>query len=131
LSSFVSGEEFNKLYESILNLDPGVRFVIIIDSQGQVVSGGQREGNQNYLEPLDQQLSIRHALESWRLRIQFADKIGQAKFALAVYEKLRRYTVPIDQNYLLYITTEPDISHLSFMQKVLNLVEMHKKTSNF
>jgi len=43
----VSGEEFNKLYESILNLDPGVRFVIIIDSQGQIVSGGQREGNQN------------------------------------------------------------------------------------
>ena len=129
MSSFVSGEEFNKLYESILNLDPGVRFVIIIDSQGQVVSGGQREGNQNYLEPLDQQLSIKHALESWHLRIQFADKIGQAKFALAVYEKLRRYTVPIDQNYLLYITTEPDISYHSFIEDVLNLVEMHKKTA--
>ncbi len=129
MSSFVSGEEFNKLYESILNLHPGVRFVIILDSQGQVVSGGQREGNQNYLEPLDQQLSIKHALESWQLRIQFADKIGQAKFALAVYEKLRRYTVPIDQNYLLYITTEPDISYHSFMDDVLHLVGTHKKTA--
>ena len=130
MSSFVSGEEFNKLIESILNLDPGVRYVIIIDSQGQLVSGGQREGNQNYLDPLDQQLSIKHALESWHLRTQFADKIGQAKFALAVYEKLRRYTVPIDQNYLLYITTEPDISYHSFMGDVLNLVGMHKKTSS-
>ena len=127
----MSGEEFNKLLESILKLDPGVRYVIIIDSQGQLVSGGQREGNQNYLDPLDQQLSIKHALESWRLRIQFADKIGQAKFALAVYEKLRRYTVPIDQNHLLYITTEPDISYHSFMQDVLNLVEIYKKNSNF
>ncbi len=127
MSSFVSDEEFKKLYESILNLDPGVRFIVIIDSQGQIVSGGQREGNQNYLEPLDQQLSIKHALESWRLRTQFADKIGQAKFALAVYEKLRRYTVPIDQNHLLYITTEPDISYQSFMQDVLNLVKTHKK----
>jgi len=130
LSSFVSDEEFKKLYESILNLDPGVRFIVIIDSQGQIVSGGQREGNQNYLEPLDQQLSIKHALESWRLRTQFADKIGPAKFALAVYEKLRRYTVPIDQNHLLYITTEPDISYHSFMQDVLNLVETYKKNSN-
>ncbi len=131
MSSFVSGEEFNKLIKSILSLDPGVRYVIIIDSQGQVVTGGQREGNQNYLDPLDQQLSIKHALESWRLRIQFADKIGQAKFALAVYEKLRRYTVPIDQNHLLYITTEPDISYHTFMQDVLNLVETHKKNNNF
>ncbi len=131
MSSFVSDEEFKKLYESILNLDPGVRFIVIIDSQGQIVSGGQREGNQNYLEPLDQQLSIKHALNSWRLRTQFADKIGQAKFALAVYEKLRRYTVPIDQNHLLYITTEPDISYHSFMQDVLNLVEIYKKNSNF
>jgi len=130
LSSFVSGEEFNKLLESILKLDPGVRYVIIIDSQGQLVSGGQREGNQNYLDPLDQQLSIKHAIESWNLRTQFADKIGQAKFALAVYEKLRRYTVPINQNYLLYITTEPDISYHSFMEDVLNLVEMHKITSS-
>ena len=123
----MSDEEFNKLIKSILSIDYGVRYVIIIDSQGQVVSGGQREGNQNYLDPLDQQLSIKHALESWRLRIQFADKIGQAKFALAVYEKLRRYTVPIDQNHLLYITTEPDISYHSFMEDVLNLVEIHKK----
>jgi len=130
LSSFVSGKEFNKLLESILKLDPGVRYVIILDSQGQLVSGGQREGNQNYLNSLDQQLSIKHALESWHLRTQFADKIGQAKFALAVYEKLRRYTVPIDQNYLLYITTEPDISYHSFMEDVLNLVGIHKKTSS-
>jgi hypothetical protein len=125
----VSGKEFNKLLESILNLDPGVRYVIVIDSQGQLVSGGQREGNQNYLDPIDQQLSIKHALESWQIRIQFADKIGEAKFALAVYEKLRRYTVPIDPNYLLYITTEPDISYHSFMDDVLNLVQMHKKTA--
>jgi hypothetical protein len=123
----VSDEEFKKLCESILNIDPGVRFVIIVDSQGQLVSGGQREGNQNYLEPLDQQLSIKHAIESWNLRTQFADKIGEAKFALAVYEKLRRYTVPIDPNHLLYITTEPDISYHTFMEDVLNLVEIHKK----
>jgi len=127
LSSFVSDEEFKKLCESILNIDPGVRFVIIVDSQGQLVSGGQREGNQNYLEPLDQQLSIKHAIESWNLRTQFADKIGEAKFALAVYEKLRRYTVPIDSNHLLYITTEPDISYHTFMEDVLNLMEIHKK----
>ena len=126
----MSGKEFNKLLESILKLDPGVRYVIILDSQGQLVSGGQREGNQNYLNSLDQQLSIKHALESWHLRTQFADKIGQAKFALAVYEKLRRYTVPIDQNYLLYITTEPDISYHSFIEDVLKLVGMHKKTSS-
>ena len=59
----MSYKEFNKLIKSILNFDPGVRYVITIDSQGPLVSGGQLEGNQNYLDPLDQQLSIQHALE--------------------------------------------------------------------
>jgi len=37
-----------------MNLDPKVRFVSIIDSQGQVVYGGQRQGIENYLSELDQ-----------------------------------------------------------------------------
>ena len=119
-------EEFYKLFESLMNLDPHVRFVSIVNSQGQIVYGGQRQGIENYLTPLDQKLSIQHALDSWRLRTQFADQIGQSKYAMAEYDKIKRYTVPIDQNYLLYLTTESDVEHGVFIKNVLKIVESHK-----
>lgn len=123
-------EEYYKLYESIMGLDPKVRFVSIINSQGQIVYGGQRQGIENYLTPLDQQLSIKHALDSWRLRTQFADQIGVSKYAMAEYEKIKRFTVPIDQNNLLYITTETEVEQSLFIKNVLKLVESFKAHSS-
>lgn len=123
----MTSEEFYTLYRSIMNSDLKVRFVAIIDTQGQIVYGGQRQGMENYLEPLDQKMSLRHALESWRLRTQFAERIGDCKFAMAEYKKIRRYSIPLNPNYLLYITTEPDIDHSSFMKNVLTLKETFTK----
>jgi len=114
-------EEFYKLFESIMNLDPKVRFVSIIDSQGQVVCGGQRQGIENYLSELDQKLSIKHALDAWRIRTQFSDQIGESKFAMAEYGKIKRYTIPLDQNHLLYMTTDTEIDHCAFTENVLRL----------
>jgi hypothetical protein len=121
------GETYDELYESILSLDPKVRFVAILNLQGKLVHKGHRREIQSYLNSLDQMTSVQHALESWHLRSQYVEQIGLTKYAMAIYEKIRRYTVPIGQTHLLYITTEPDISHEMFMQDVLKLVETHKK----
>ena len=48
------GTPYYKLYESILNLDPKIRFVTIIDCDGRLIFGGQKEGIQNYLSEEDQ-----------------------------------------------------------------------------
>jgi hypothetical protein len=123
----MSGETYDELYELILSLDPKVRFVAILNLQGKLVHKGHRREIQSYLNSLDQMTSVQHALESWHLRSQYVEQIGLTKYAMAIYEKIRRYTVPIGQTHLLYITTEPDISHEMFMQDVLKLVETHKK----
>ena len=123
----MSGETYDELYESILSLDPKVRFVAILNLQGKLVHKGHRREIQSYLNSLDQMTSVQHALESWHLRSQYVEQIGLTKYAMAIYEKIRRYNVPIGQTHLLYITTEPDISHEMFMQDVLKLVETHKK----
>jgi hypothetical protein len=123
----MSGETYDELYESTINLDPKVRFVAILNLQGKLVHKGHRRDIQNYLNSLDQMTSVQHALESWHLRSQYVEQIGLTKYAMAIYEKIRRYTVPIGQTHLLYITTEPEISHEVFIQDVLNLVEKHKK----
>ena len=110
-----------------MNLDPEVRFVTILNLDGAVVHRGQREGTQNYLDSMGQLASIQHALESWHLRSDFAEQIGRTHYALAVYDKIKRYTFPIDETHLLYITTGPEISPESFIQDVLKTLETFKK----
>jgi len=119
-------KEFYKIYETIMNLDPKIRFISILNTVGEIVYGGQREGIENYLDPLDQKLSVKHAQESWQRRTQFADKIGKSKYAMAEYEKIKRFTVPLDENHLLYLTTELEIDHSSFLQNLLKLVDTFK-----
>lgn len=126
----MSNEEYYKLSENIFNLDPGIRFVTILGNQGQIIFGGNKQGMENYLDSHDQRLSAEHILRSWKLRREFEDAIGKSKFVMAQYEKIRRYTIPIDQNHLLFITTEAELTNTSFIQNTLELVETFKRSSS-
>ncbi|MDH3192487.1 MAG: hypothetical protein OEM18_07365 [Nitrosopumilus sp.] len=126
----MSNEEYYKLSENIFNLDPGIRFVTILGNQGQIIFGGNKQGIENYLDSHDQRLSAEHILRSWKLRREFEDAIGKSKFVMAQYEKIRRYTIPIDLNHLLFITTEAELTNTSFIQNTLELVETFKRSSS-
>ena len=126
----LSDKQYYKISESILNLDSGVRFVTVLGNQGQVVYGGSKQGIENYLDPYDQKLSAEHILRSWKARKEFEDSIGKTKFSMAQYEKIRRHTIPIDHNQLLFITTESKLSNNLFIENVLELVDTFKNESD-
>ena len=123
---FTNVKDYYVLYNSIINLDRKVRFVTILDKSGMVVFGGQKEGIKNYLNELQQKKSIQHALDSWFLRNEFSERIGDGKYAMAEYGKIKRFTIPLNHVHLLYITTEPEIDG-SFIENVLKLKYAHEK----
>ncbi len=114
-------ENFYNLYNSIINLDPKIRFVTIIDKAGTVLFGGQREGIQNYLSEEDQKKSITHVTDAWFNRNQFSSGIGNGKYAMAEYDKVKRFTFPLHENHIIYVTTEPEVDHCSFVDSVLKI----------
>ncbi len=118
-------EEFYSLYNSIMNLDAKVRFVTILDKSGEVLFGGQREGIENYLSEEDQKKSIKHVTDAWFSRNQFSSGIGEGKYAMAEYGKVKRFTFPLNAGHIIYITTEPSLDQSSFIQSVLKIKESH------
>lgn len=106
-----------------MNLDNKVRFVTILDKAGTIIFGGQREGIKNYLSEEDQKKSIKHVTDAWFNRTQFSSGIGEGKYAMAEYEKVKRFTIPLNNNHIIYITTEPEVEHSSFVENVLKLKE--------
>ena len=113
--------DYKRIYEDIMNSDPRIRLVTICNSSGKIMYSNHREGVQNLLSPEESKKSLELAVNSWKTRSQLAPKIGKEKYVLAEYEKLKRITMPLGDEHLLYITTEPEADHSKIIDTVRSL----------
>jgi hypothetical protein len=81
-----------------------------------------REGVTNYLSDDETKESLDHAVSSWKSRAKISNKIGKGKYVLAVYEKLRRVTVPLDNDHLLLVTIDNQGGQSEIMGKIMNQI---------
>ena len=63
------------------------------------------------LSPEESKKSLELAVNAWKTRGALQSKIGRGKYVLAEYEKIKRITMPLDEEHILYITTEVDADH--------------------
>jgi hypothetical protein len=82
----------------------------------------------NLLTREESKKSLELAVNSWKIRSKLAPKIGKGKYVLAEYEKMKRITMPLGDNHLLYITAEPEADHMSI---ICNIEEMVKRKENY
>lgn len=104
-----------------MEIDPSIRFVTIFNNKGDVVITGHRKGVQNILTAEESKKSLEQAANSWKFRHELEPKLGRGLYALAVYEKIKRITIPIDDEHLAYVTTEPDADHRRIIDSILRL----------
>jgi hypothetical protein len=112
---------YKKIYEDIMNTDPKVRLVTICDINGKIMYSDHRQGVKNLLTPEESKKSLELAVNSWKIRSGLASKIGKGRYVLAEYEKIKRITMPLDDNHLLYVTTEIESDHSRIIDRVRKL----------
>ena len=116
--------DYGKLCKEILDLDPKVRYAGVCDDTGETKYGGQREGVKHLLSPEETKKSNLQALARWALRNALSPKVGKGRYAMAEYEKVKRITIPLDDNsHLLLVTTEMNADHDRIIDKVLKCVQ--------
>jgi hypothetical protein len=113
--------DYKRIYEDIMNSDPKIRLVTICDPNGKIMHSDHRKGVQNLLSPEESKKSLELAVNSWKTRSQLAPKMGKGKYVLAEYEKIKRITMPLGDEHLLYITTEPEADHSRIIERVRTL----------
>ena len=106
---------YKSIFDKVLGIDPKIRFATIFDMNGNVLFSVHREGVQNLLSPEESQKSLQSAINAWISRNEVSDKIGKGKYALVEYEKLKRITLPLDSEHILYITTDVEANHASII----------------
>ncbi len=110
--------DYREIYSKLLNLEPKTRMVTVCDHEGKILFSEHREGVTNLLTPDESKRSLEMAVNAWKTRSKLANKIGKGKYVLAEYEKIKRITMPLDQNQILYITTEVSADH----DKIINAI---------
>jgi len=113
--------DYKKTYEDIMNFDPKIRLVTICDLDGKIKYSDHRQGVTNLLTPEESKKSLDLAINAWKIRSELTPKIGKGKYVLAEYEKIKRITMPLGDNHILYITTELESDHAGIIDKIRKL----------
>jgi hypothetical protein len=110
--------DYKRIYEEIMKSDAKVRLVTICDLSGKIMYSDHRQGVKNLLTPEESKKSLEQAVNAWKIRSELVPKIGRGKYVLAEYEKIKRITMPLGDNHLLYVTTEVESNASSLIDKI-------------
>ena len=110
-----------------MKIDSTIRYAAIQNNIGEKIHGGFRDGITPILNNEELKMMHYYARQRWNTRKNIEHKIGKTKYAMAEYDKLKRITFPIDEEYLLMLTTEIDNNHTIVIEKVLELIQNGSK----
>ena len=119
-------DDEGRLVDMLLEANKNVRYACICDSEGKILWNSRRNDIQSMLTLEDTKASVKAACENWMKRDKLSGKIGKGRYAIVDYEKLKRITVPLKNNHLLYLHVEPDKpAYIGDILKIIKYVEEH------
>ena len=119
--------DFEKMFSDILDIDDGIRYAAIQNNTGVIITGGFRDGVTPILDEDELQMMHYYASQRWQTRKNIEHKIGNIKYAIAEYDKIKRISLPIDAKHLLMIATEIESDHSAIIKKSLELIQQFSK----
>ena len=117
--------EYGSFVNRLFNLDKNIRFVAVANKSGEILAKGSKPNTPLFLSPEETQETLHHAITAWKSREKHYSKIGEGVYTLAVYEKLRRATIPLPSGNLLLVTIDNAGGQQQIMEKIINEVKIH------
>lgn len=100
--------DHEKFCNEILAINPKIRFAAIYDAWATRVCGGMRSDVQNLLSERAERELVNLSILDWQSRKNVSKWLGKTKYAMAEYDKIRRFSFYLGDDYLLLVSTETD-----------------------
>jgi len=127
-------EKYEKLLNMLMDFNPLVRFTAVCSKDGDIAWSSQRDDVTNIIPIEDTKASIQRASASWNAReVLSQNGTGRGMYTITAYEKIKRITIPLDDDHLLFISTnnEPkrdkDYGRLVGMGNIMSIVDFINK----
>ena len=111
--------DYEKFCNEVFNLDIGIRFVGVFDGHFSLVK--LRDGLQSLLTPEETKNSLIDTYSRWKTRQGLSKKLGKPLYAMAEYEKVKRITIPLNDDGLILVSTEPSVYHEIITKEILGI----------
>jgi hypothetical protein len=121
------GEQERNLCKQILQLDKTIRFVGIASIEGKLIAQEYREGLQSFLTKEESELSVMQSIIRMGTRKVLEEKVGKTIYAFALYEKVKRATMPLGDGSILMASFDIEANHEDIiLNKILPLVSKER-----
>jgi len=119
MSQSVSERE-EKLLNMILGEIPSSRVAMICDHDGNILWNSIRDNITSYLSMDETKESLKRSIKSWQERDKLSAKIGNGRYAIVAYDKIKRITVPLPNDHLLFVSLEGE--EFGNVQNIMTIV---------
>ena len=100
-------EKHEKLLNMLMDFNPLVRFTAVCSKDGEIEWSSQRDDVTNIIPLEDTKASIQRAAASWNARGDLSENgTGRGMYTITAYEKIKRITIPLDDDHILFISTD-------------------------
>ncbi len=107
---------------SVMEVDPKIRFVGVINDRGRLVAGGMRENVEPLESERDDEMMFMELALRVKMRREFDAQFGEVRFALALREKVLAISTHLNED-ILYVVAESDADYGALPKKILAIVD--------
>ncbi|MDE1762953.1 MAG: hypothetical protein KGH88_01740 [Thaumarchaeota archaeon] len=113
--------DYEKVCKKVMEIDPKIRFVGLINEKGRLVGGGMRDGLRSLEDSRDDEMLYMELVLRAKMRREFDKVLGPVQFAMSYREKVIIMSFPLkDSVVLLSAEKGVDFSEIPF--KVLKIL---------
>ncbi len=115
-----------EIVEDIIDLDPKMRFVAIIDQKGHIIESIMKSGKTSLKSQKEEEHFCKQVIERRKMRNDFDNSLGKVRYVHVEREKLTQM-VTYPKNFTVYYTLEPEMT-IENKLKIMNKIK--KMTSH-
>ena len=114
--------DYTQICNSILTLDPKIRFAGVINERGRLVAGGMKENVEPLENEKDDEMIFMELALRVKMRKEFDKQLGAVNFAMASRERALAISILVNDD-ILYVVAEPDADYGSLPKKILEIIQ--------
>ncbi|MFB5610832.1 MAG: DUF6659 family protein [Nitrosopumilaceae archaeon] len=115
-----------EIVEDILDLDPKMRFVAVIDQKGSIIESIMKNGKTSLKSQKEEEHFCKQVVERRKMRNDFDKTLGKVRYVHVEREKLTQMVI-YPKNFTIYFTLEPEMT-IENKLKIMNKIK--KMTSH-